>query len=147
MEINSLKIVRLSVETFEEYNGLLNYLPTMKNKAPSWNLIQFEPHTERRHVVNMVKGFTQFVKLNMLGICWLSKIMIYFGLDVKVELRSDIIVDSLLELSISDDELNTSEESCALNYKSTSDFVIYYKVSSVDNTMQAMKEFFMPILK
>uniref|UniRef100_U9TU45 Uncharacterized protein n=1 Tax=Rhizophagus irregularis (strain DAOM 181602 / DAOM 197198 / MUCL 43194) TaxID=747089 RepID=U9TU45_RHIID len=42
MVINSLKI-RLSFETFD-------------------NNASFEPHTIHRHVVNAIKGFTQFVK-------------------------------------------------------------------------------------
>ncbi|CAB4420059.1 unnamed protein product [Rhizophagus irregularis] len=68
---------------------------------------------EISHVVNVVKGFTQFVKTEY-GIILKARDMLVvenndiLALDVKVELRSDI---TLPELSISDDELNTSKES------------------------------------
>jgi hypothetical protein len=61
-----------------------------------------------------------------------------FGFDVKVELRPDIIVDPLPELSFSNDESNISKKSIVLNDES-SDFVIHYKVSSNDYTSNERK--------
>ncbi|RIA94001.1 BTB/POZ domain-containing protein [Glomus cerebriforme] len=154
--INSLNI-RLSFGTFDNLASVhwfIKPLPTMKNKDPTWQSIQFDPYTESRHEVNEIKDLTQFVK-NEYGfilearlsggeedeVIW-QKTQLFrqnwnrilargvdvendetFGLDVKVELKPDIIMDPLPELS----------ESFVLNDESTSDFIIHYEISSGDN--------------
>ncbi|RIA87164.1 hypothetical protein C1645_828187 [Glomus cerebriforme] len=146
--INSLNL-RLSYNIYDDFANVqwfIKPLSSIKNPNPIWQLIHFDPS---EHNVNEIKDVTQFVKdeygfilkAHLSGgeeseIQWqkaqlfrqkwsiLSRNLIVesndtFGLDVKVELKPDIIVDPPQFY----DDLD----------ESTSDFVIHYEFSSDDN--------------
>ncbi|CAB4477574.1 unnamed protein product [Rhizophagus irregularis] len=163
--INSLK-VRLSFGTFDndaKVQWFVKPLPTMKNQDPSWNLIQFEPYTERRHKVNEIKDLTEYVKseygfilkANLSGgeqdnVIWQKTQL--FRQDWNSKLSRDKLMiendDTFgfdVKVKLRPDiivdplpELSVSNDESntlkKLNDESTSDFVIHYKVSSGDNT-------------
>jgi hypothetical protein len=122
--INSLNL-KLSYHT-KSIQWFIKPLPTMKNPNPTWNLIKSNTNIEIKDVSKFVKneyGFILMARLigddeqDLNKLLFIKNIDETFGLDVKVELKPDIIVDSLPRLHFSDGE--------AIN-----DFIIHYEFST-----------------